>query len=717
MKNLITKTILQMLFTLICTLSYGQISLVKDQFPGGFYPGIYEEDYKFAKTDEAVFISGGSYILRTDGTESGTDIMENTSTYEFFSLGDYLYYRDDIDSYDVYRSDGSPYSSSIFHSYDSDSVFTMWGLAASEDIAVAGIIDDGENYVSVIYPDGHVKDFDNFMYLSIPYVIGDEVYYKGYTDSTLYGIYRVKDEELKLLGYTPEKLSFYEPFVVAEIGDETYSLIVSDKGFYYSEGQYTELWKMNEDDIELVFTFPDNLIIGDYVSVGDFTFFTFYDRSDYYGPILSEVWISDGTAEGTKKFMDGLPDLIGGENKLFGSDDDGFWSYDVLTKEWDYFDPVGLAQFDLNHQYGDQIYYWKDNGQKVELWTTDGTTEGTKMIFKNNSNLLVYGPSEVHDGMVLFVAEHYPYAPDEYDPDLDYGAEIYRYLMGVSRVMSFAQGTKNNGGKVPAERSDANNVLANPQENNEYNFVALGFGGSITLELASKVWDDGSANADMILVETSYGRADQYCYSDGGSNYPEQAFVEVSEDGISWYSLPNLYCRTSFIDIKPAVDQGMEYAQYIRITDASNSSLFPPSADGYDVDGIIINREVVNIATQEFTNSRLAGNPMAAGFNPDFFNTIPNEEFGPKSIGNGELSVYPNPSPGGLLSLNMQFDEAYKGTIRVMDITGKEKYRRIASFQEGANQLELDMSDLPKGTYILELEAGSKHQTSKIIIQ
>ncbi|MBL3658131.1 hypothetical protein, partial [Fulvivirga sediminis] len=663
MKNLITKTILQILFALVCTLSYAQISLVKDQFYGSFYPSEYTYDYKFTQTDEAVYISGSQAILRTDGTETGTYIMESTSTADFFSLENYVYYRDDYASYDVYKSDGRAYASSLFRSYYSDTVYNFWGTVFSEEIAVVGIVSNNEGFVSIIYPDGTNKDYHgHYSWATRPYVFGDEVYYRGTTDSTLYGIYRIKDKEQELLGYTPEKLSYYEPFEVVEIGDDVYSLIVSDKTNDYSDGQYTELWKVNENDIELISTFPDNLIIDEYVKVGDFSFFKFAEHDYNDGHILGyQVWISDGTAEGTKKFMTGKANLIGGDAKLFVSNDKGFWSYDVLTGAREYLDSKGLEKHDLNHQYGDQIYFWKNNGHKVELWTTDGTSKGTKMIFRNKVNMLVYEPSAVHDGMVLFVAEHYPTSPDEYDPDLDYGAEIYRYPIGVSRVMSFTQGKKNNGGKIPEERSDAGNTLANPQENNDYNFVALGFGGSITLELASKVWDDGTAEPDMILVETSYGRADQYCYSDEDNNYPEQAFVEVSEDGISWYSLPNLYCRTSFIDIKPAVDQGMEYARYIKITDASNSSLFPPSADGYDVDGIIINREIVEAASKALVDARIASNDLTNGFNPAFFNTLPNEEE-ESSNGVSALKAYPNPITQGLVTLSVSMDVAQKGS-------------------------------------------------------
>ncbi|MEQ8881236.1 MAG: hypothetical protein RLQ12_16445, partial [Cyclobacteriaceae bacterium] len=82
-------------------------------------------------------------------------------------------------------------------------------------------------------------------------------------------------------------------------------------------------------------------------------------------------------------------------------------------------------------------------------------------------------------------------------------------------VVAFDQGKKKNGRRVSRRRSDPAMALGQPQENDTFNFVSLGFGGSITLKLETDLYDDGSYQPDFILVETSFGRADQMCFSEG----------------------------------------------------------------------------------------------------------------------------------------------------------------------------------------------------------
>jgi hypothetical protein len=148
----------------------------------------------------------------------------------------------------------------------------------------------------------------------------------------------------------------------------------------------------------------------------------------------------------------------------------------------------------------------------------------------------------------------------------------------ATSVLSFSQGMMKNGNAVPVARSNSNNALGAPQGTDVVNFVSLGFGGSIVLGFDYLVYD--KAGDDFTIVETSYGNPN--C-----NNYPETARLEVSLDNINWSAIEGEFCLDQAVDV---ASSGLPYFSYLRITDASRITnlRFPGSADGFDVDGIVI---------------------------------------------------------------------------------------------------------------------------------
>jgi len=286
----------------------------------------------------------------------------------------------------------------------------------------------------------------------------------------------------------------------------------------------------------------------------------------------------------------------------------------------------------------------------------------------------------------------------------------------ATEVVNFNQAKKKNGGTISNQRSNPQQALDAPQENDTYNFVALGFGGSITLKLGQDLYDDGTYEPDLILVETSFGRADQMCYNSGERNYPEMAFLEVSEDNNTWYSLPNAYCRTSFVDISPAVEEGLAYVRYLRITDASNKSWLGGNADGYDVDGIITCREEVLAAFDRLTNARTLANGNTElgefmAFDPAFFNKTPNEEV-PFAV-----KMFPNPVRDQQLHLEYSSENSGNGVLRIVDIMGKTLLEKAISLQPGLNRMEVDVAALPIGHYVLQLQLSQGERVVEKVIK
>ena len=104
-------------------------------------------------------------------------------------------------------------------------------------------------------------------------------------------------------------------------------------------------------------------------------------------------------------------------------------------------------------------------------------------------------------------------------------------------------------------------------------FYALGFGGTITLEMSGPICNYNGSEADFTVYETSYG-------SPSCASYPEKARVEVSQDACKWVDL-GIICQNASLDLGC-----LSWAKYVRVTDVSNPNSFGSGADGFDLDGI-----------------------------------------------------------------------------------------------------------------------------------
>lgn len=275
----------------------------------------------------------------------------------------------------------------------------------------------------------------------------------------------------------------------------------------------------------------------------------------------------------------------------------------------------------------------------------------------------------------------------------------------ATEVVDYSPGKRVDGRSVRAHRQITNKALGSPQENNRQNSVSLGIGGSITLKLGDDLYDDGTDMPDFIMVETSSGLASTRCFENGTFNNPESAVVEVSDDGSNWFSLPNIQCRTSFIDIKPAVDRGMAFARYVRITDASNASQFSGRGDGYDLDGLITCSDEVVAALDRLTNARSSGGQY---YDPNFINLDPDE------IGSS-LSLYPNPMVNDQLSIQLDAALNETASFRIMSMDGRTVWSNNIEVVSGLNTFELFLDNIKKGQYMIEIKLSDQYILEKFV--
>jgi hypothetical protein len=253
--------------------------------------------------------------------------------------------------------------------------------------------------------------------------------------------------------------------------------------------------------------------------------------------------------------------------------------------------------------------------------------------------------------------------------------------VGADEVVSYTQGLRKNGTPITAARTNAANALGAPQGTDVINFVSLGFGGSIVLKYNYVIFDNPAAN-DLMITETSFGNPS--CAS-----YPEKAEVEGSLDGVNWTSLGEV-CLDGQIDISAA-----GAIQYLRITDRSAASSFGGSADGYDVDGVVV------------INSLCA--PTATGRFSDNV-TTPNEVVG--------LEVFPNPFQDETIVAISAGELDNTANLVITNFLGQVvKTEKVSIAASAVTNHYVNFSGLKSGVYFIAVETNTGREVAKVVKQ
>lgn len=252
---------------------------------------------------------------------------------------------------------------------------------------------------------------------------------------------------------------------------------------------------------------------------------------------------------------------------------------------------------------------------------------------------------------------------------------------GATEVVSYERGLRKNGSAIPANRTNAANALGAPQGTDVINFVTLGFGGKLTLKFPYVIFDNPAAN-DLSVTETSFGNPS--CAA-----YPERAEFEGSLDGITWVSLGEL-CLDGQLNIGAA-----GAIQYLRITDRSALSSFGGSADGYDVDGVV----VINSLCAPSTGARYADDVET-----------PNEVVG--------VEVFPNPFTDETIVSITTGDLDNTATVLVNNYLGQVvRFERVNVASSSVINHYMDFSSLKSGVYFITVETNTGREVVKVVKQ
>ncbi|MCT4665410.1 MAG: T9SS type A sorting domain-containing protein [Flavobacteriales bacterium] len=82
-----------------------------------------------------------------------------------------------------------------------------------------------------------------------------------------------------------------------------------------------------------------------------------------------------------------------------------------------------------------------------------------------------------------------------------------------------------------------------------------------------------------------------------------------------------------------------------------------------------------------------------------------------------ETTVFPNPSEDGHIRLRYQSKESSRINYMIMDAAGRIVMTKVATNQEGENNVDFDLSGVASGLYILNVSNGKGSFNKEIVIQ
>lgn len=262
-------------------------------------------------------------------------------------------------------------------------------------------------------------------------------------------------------------------------------------------------------------------------------------------------------------------------------------------------------------------------------------------------------------------------------------------------IISFDQGTRKDGKRISRLRSNPYRALGNPNERKFFDFVSLGFGGSITIELNTEIFDNNEVNEFAVIESTGLFHNIPCTY------FPESAEVFASQDGITFVSLGTT-CQDGEFDLATG---NLPSAKYIKIVDNSDKKVFPWFADGFDLDAIICLENGENTLTKQ--TAKLVENPTA------FESELMEEGFDQEEI---NAIVSPNPVQDNLF-IDLEVVSKSDYNISITNVTGKTLYMEAVSLNSEQTQLSVDMSNFPNGFYMVKISdtKGTLNKLMKII--
>ncbi|MEM8721502.1 MAG: ELWxxDGT repeat protein [Cyanobacteria bacterium P01_G01_bin.39] len=268
-----------------------------------------------------------------------------------------------------------------------------------------------------------------------------------------------------------------------------------------------------------------------YIFGSSISYLTEYDDKLYFtaddGKHGNELWVSDGTTEGTKLVADINPDVDSFEN------------------------PLGSRVYGLT-EFNDKLYFTADDGEHgAELWVSDGTTEGTQLLVDINPKSNEYGAYGSYTaGFTVFNDKLYFTADDG-----EHGNELWvsdGTTEGTQLLVDINPGAGNYGVN--------SSYAAGFTEFNDKLYFNADDG-----QTGGELWvSDGTKEGTQLLADID---PKVYKYSTGGSfpndftEFEDQLYFTTGDYGSRelWVSDGTTKGTQFIVDLNPRTESGNQY--------------------------------------------------------------------------------------------------------------------------------------------------------------
>ena len=426
------KNILIIFIACFTVASWAQVTLVKDIYPGFFGDSKEDPIGVHEILDNAAYFTAqnelnGEELWRSDGTEVGTKLIKDIYSGEEGSeinvlrvVGNSLFFyaNDGINGQELWYSDGTESGTNLVKDIASGSAGSFFNSTA---FAVLGnklyfAANDGVNGVELWESDGT----ESGTQMVIDIVLGadggnprDFAVYNGHlyffsnnslwkSDGTAAGTTMLSDAVKDETIIIPASNGFFFLGYAADTGEE----------LWFSDGTMTGTRLVKD-------IFDGTVFSGASLSREDKNFAVLNDKLLFVGydqTNRSQLWISDGTEDGTEMLTDLSTVGDGGEFRTFTQVGDKIffagngmslgrepWVTDG-TKEGTYMIKDleegfrGSSGFEPQYvAFRDKLFFYAEIDGQEELWETDGTPENTYFVANPNPT----GRFDVGDFMVL----------------------------------------------------------------------------------------------------------------------------------------------------------------------------------------------------------------------------------------------------------------------------------------------------------------------------
>lgn len=509
-------------------------------------------------------------------------------------------------------------------------------------------------------------------------------------------------------------------------------LIKFDSKIYFTadDGEHgRELWVTNGDETTLLKDINPGANGSDISNFNIFNGKLIFTATDETNG--NELWISDGTEAGTTLLKDMYPGSSGSyafefiefNNALYFRSEDGvhgteLWKSDGTTAGTVMVTDLRDGEFGSNpsnfavlnnklyFSAGDGFDY--ENGQHgFELWTSDGTEAGTHIV--KDINL---AESSSPSGLTAFGNKIYFSAGDETN-----GTELWATdgtETGTYLVKNIS--TSGNGNSLPGNFIVFNNKL---------------FFTAYNGETGREIWTtDGTEAGTHILKDVNPGISDAVIPQFRHFIYKDKLLLTLNDGshGAEIWSTDGTTEGTQlYLDIFPGADGSMNPNQAPMTFQELNGMLYFRALDSYEEyyqlwksDGTIAGTKKLMPDSNNPFNYAIAQLPYFTTLGDKLFFRAQYDENGYElwtvtaddamavlDVNKNKFSVYPNPADD---VINISGDSQIS-SVQIYDYSGK----LLLSNSANSKKLQLNVSSLPKGNYVVKVLSEQKSSSYKII--